>query len=229
MRLLDIFCGAGGAAMGYYQAGFDEIVGVDIKPQPHYPFEFVQADAIEFCTAYGAEFDVIHASPPCQAYSVTASLSRRKHPMLIEETRDALQATGRPWVIENVPGAPLINPLVLCGTMFGLRVIRHRLFECSPVLWFPPRMCLHVGRASGSRLRNTGKTHTLGFKDGYAYITVAGNNYLASEGRAAMGIDWMTRNELSQAIPPAYTRWIGEQFIATSIINLINQEGTLLC
>lgn len=120
--LLDLFCGAGGAAMGYYHAGFD-IVGVDIEPQPRYPFTFHQGDALEFLTEYGHEFDAIHASPPCQRYSV-ASKSHNgkavKHPALIPATRQGLKKSQRPWVIENVIGAPLMEPIILCGTISAL-------------------------------------------------------------------------------------------------------------
>jgi DNA (cytosine-5)-methyltransferase 1 len=203
VRLLDLFCGAGGAAMGYHRSGFSEIVGVDIKPQKHYPFEFVQADALEFCRKYGRAFDVIHASPPCQAYSVTVSLSNGNHPDLVGPTREALRATGRPYVIENVPGAPLVNPVTLCGTMFPeLRVIRHRLFECEPVIWWPPAPCCHWGKCPPRRLigRN-GKAMIHSFKHGLDFLT-------------AMAIDWMTKPELAQAIPPAYTHWIGQQILS---------------
>lgn len=205
MRLLDLFCGAGGAAMGYHRAGFNEIVGVDIKPQKRYPFEFVLGDALEYLSEHGQEFDVIHASPPCQAYSVTRSLHHNSYPMLIEETREALIATGKPYIIENVPGAPLIDPLVLCGTMFGLRVIRHRLFECNPQITFAPAMCEHDGRVSR---RGEISSYATG-----EFITVAGHNFIADDGRDAMGIDWMTCKELAQAIPPAYTEWIGRQLL----------------
>ena len=119
MRLLDLFCCAGGAGKGYVDAGF-EVVGVDIDPQPNYPFEFHQADAIEFVSAHGHEFDAIHASPPCQAFSKTKTLHDNEHPDLIEPTREALIATGKPWVIENVVGAPLINPIKLTGQHFGM-------------------------------------------------------------------------------------------------------------
>ena len=131
MKLLDLFCGAGGAAMGYHRAGFDDITGVDIKPMPRYPFKFIQGDALEYLAAHGAEYDVIHASPPCQAYSIMqhANHMRKDHPDLVDSVRDALKQTGKPWIIENVPGAPLIDPILLCGLSFGLRVIRHRLFE----------------------------------------------------------------------------------------------------
>ena len=211
--LLDLFCGAGGAATGYARAGF-EVVGVDHLQQPNFPFEFHLADALEFVHEHGREFDVIHASPPCQVYSVTYALSSGNHLDLVEPTRAALKATGKSYVIENVPGAPLMNPLMLCGTMFGLRVIRHRLFETSPVIWWPPASCNHWGRATGSnRMRRLGVTRTPSLNDGFAFVTVAGNNYLADEGRKAMDIDWMTKSELSQAIPPAYTKWLGERLL----------------
>ncbi len=212
-RLLDLFCGAGGCSMGYHRAGFD-VVGVDIKRQKRYPFEFVQADAIEYILAHGHEYDIIHASPPCQFYSVTAPLSNGNHPDLVGPTRVALLEVGKPYVIENVVGAPLINPLMLCGTMFGLRVQRHRLFEIWPnPIWFPPHPCKHDGLATGNHLRRSGDTRTPGFKDGYNFITVAGNNYLVADGQLAMDIDWTTKAELSQAIPPAYTEWIGKQLM----------------
>jgi len=195
--------------MGYHQAGF-RVVGVDINPQPHYPFEFRQGDAIEYIYAHGHEFDLIHASPPCQVYSVTSALSTGNHPDLVEPTRRALQAVGRPYVIENVPGAPLENPLMLCGTMFDLRVIRHRLFETSPVIWWPPAQCRHIGRASSAG-RGGKNGYLPGTLENFAYITVIGNDYIADDGRRAMGIDWLPKNRLSQAIPPAYTKWIGEQ------------------
>lgn len=208
--LLDLFCGAGGAGMGYFRAGFD-VTGVDITPQPRYPFAFIQADALEYIREHGHEYDVIHASPPCQVYSVMAALSSGSHPDLIADTRAALLATGKPFIIENVPGAPLENPLMLCGTMFGLRVIRHRLFEIHPdPIWFPPSPCRHEGKATGGV---TIRGVTKGFTTGHAYITVVGNSYLMADGRAAMGIDWMTRAGLSQAIPPAYTEWIGRRII----------------
>ena len=209
MRLLDLFCGAGGAAMGYHRAGFADIVGVDIKPQKRYPFEFVQGDALEYVAEHGHEFDMIHASPPCQRYSVTRSIHGNgdSHPDLVLATRAALQATGKPWVIENVPGAPLINPLILCGTMFPvLRVYRHRLFECNPPIYFAPGQCNHAFTMPPSK----GMYHTL---DKYEFITCVGHNFQAESGRVAMDIDWMTRDELAQAIPPAYTEYIGGQML----------------
>jgi DNA (cytosine-5)-methyltransferase 1 len=211
---LDTFCKAGGAGVGYHRAGY-RVVGVDIEPQPHYPFEFIQADAIEFIGDRGHEYDLIHASPPCQAYSTTASLSTKQHPRLIELTRAALIASGRPYVIENVPGAPLINPLVLCGTMFGLRVIRHRLFECSPVVWFPPMACNHWGKVAPIWWQELprGRTPSQSFFDHYDFITISGKNFLARDIERAMGINWMTVEEAAQAIPPAYTEFIGRQML----------------
>jgi DNA (cytosine-5)-methyltransferase 1 len=210
MRLLDLFCGEGGAGMGYIRAGFD-VTGVDIKPQPRYPFAFVQAGALEYMRQHGHEFDVIHASPPCQVYSVTRPLSRGDHPDLVAATREALLAVGKPFVIENVPGAPLINPLVLCGTMFGLQVIRHRLFEVWPEpVWFSPTTCRHEGRSTGGS-KNGAPVRRLGKE--YQYLSVAGHDFIKADAERAMGIDWMTRNGLSQAIPPAYTEWLGRQLM----------------
>lgn len=216
-RLLDLFCGAGGAAMGYARAGF-EVVGVDIKPQPHYPFEFIQADALAYLEDVilwnrdphsRMGFDVVHASPPCQAYSITKSLRKRTHPDLVGPTRDHLVHTELPWVMENVPGAPLRNAIVLCGTMFPeLRVYRHRLFETDPPIYFPPLGCNH----SFSMPASKGQYHTL---DTQEFITAVGHNFSAASGRIALGIDWMTRDEMAQAIPPAYTEWIGRQLLAS--------------
>lgn len=188
--------------MGYHRAGFTDIVGVDIVDQPHYPFRFVRGDAL----TYPLEgFDAIHASPTCQAHSRTRKILEGKRIQTkgdanhIEAIRARLR--GRVYVIENVPGAPLINPICLCGTMFGLRVFRHRLFECSFCALAPAHF-KHVGGTNSHR----------GYSTGAEYITVGGNNYNRIEGAAAMGIDWpMTRPELSQAIPPAYTEYIGRQ------------------
>jgi DNA (cytosine-5)-methyltransferase 1 len=207
-RLLDLFSGAGGSAMGYHRAGF-EVVGVDSAPMPRYPFEFHQADALEYCAAHGQEFDVIHASPPCQRYTIGRKIhnSGERHPDLVGPTRDLLNAIGEPWIIENVPGAPLHDPITLCGVMFGLHVFRHRLFESSVMLMAPAHE-KHNG--------------TTGATDGYStlargsngYICVAGHNFIREEGAVAMGIDWMrTRHELAQAIPPAYTEYIGRQLL----------------
>lgn len=196
--------------MGYHRAGF-EVVGVDIKPQPHYPFQFFECDALEFITTYCADYflkvDAIHASPPCQAYSVTKSLHKKDHPDLVGKTREILIKTGKPYVIENVKGSPLNTSLMLCGSMFkDLRVYRHRYFECNPLLYFPPAECNHAY----SMPKSKGEYHTL---DKQSFITCVGHNFQAESGRKAMGIDWMTRDELAQAIPPAYTEWIGKQLL----------------
>lgn len=199
-RLLDLFCCQGGAAMGYYRAGFD-VTGVDIAPQPRYPFAFVQGDALEYVAAHGHEYDAIHASPPCQAYSKTQRIQGNQHPDLIAATRGVLQATGRPYVIENVPGAPLLNPVQLVGSMFGLRTMRPRLFECSfavPFRLAPPPAARH---AKMGRLAREGE-----------YVHIAGHGH-AGQWREAMGIDWMTRDGLSQAIPPAYTEYVGAHLL----------------
>lgn len=205
-KLLDLFCGAGGAAMGYHQAGF-EVVGVDIKPQPRYPFEFHQMEWQSALSFDLRQFDAIHASPPCQGYSVTKSLSRSKAPKLIPVVRKALQKVDLPYVIENVPGAraELVNPIVLRGNMFGLQVIRDRYFEINPWFFGPP-----VTLIDGSTSSHRGSNRLTESR----YITVTGYNFLVSEARQAMGIDWMIGRELAQAIPPAYTRWIGEQLMS---------------
>lgn len=202
MRLLDLFCGAGGAGMGYHQAGF-EVVGVDSAPQPHYPFEFHQADALEYCAAHGHEFDVIHASPPCQGYSRMRHLpwlAGRAYPLLIPATRCALEATGRTWIIENVSDAPL-NGAELCGAALGLPLIRHRRFESNILLLFPPcpghPVLFHGSRTMRERGSNGG---IMGLSS-------------AVDPRIALGIDWMTFKEMRQAIPPAYTRFIGAQLM----------------
>lgn len=212
-QLLDLFCGAGGAAIGYHRAGFTDIVGVDIADQPRYPFRFVQDDALAYLrwligTGEIERFDLIHASPPCQAYSITKSIhGNDDHPELVTATRRLLRAIGKPYVIENVPGAPLVNPLMLCGTMFpDLRVQRHRLFECSPPIWFPPAVCNHWATLPPSKRHY----HTL---EKYDMITCVGHNFSAESGRIAMGTPWMTRDEIAQAIPPAYTEYIGQQLL----------------
>lgn len=197
MILLDLFCGAGGAGMGYNRAGF-EVIGVDINPQPNYPFQFIQADWQEVIGMVHA--DVIHASPPCQSYSAMSQCRpglSSTYPDLIDEVRSALQRTGIPWVIENVPGAPLNNPVVLCGRMFGLDLYRHRLFETSfPGLqpWHPP----HNKPASRA-----------GHWEPGTVMSVAGHFSPVAHARKIMDIDWMTRDEMREAIPPAYTAWIG--------------------
>jgi DNA (cytosine-5)-methyltransferase 1 len=195
---LDLFCGAGGAAMGYWRAGFD-VVGVDCESQPRYPFVFIQADAMEFSLE---GFAAIHASPPCQRYTCLRSVfDASKYPDLVAAVRGRLQATGRPWVIENVVGSPLRRDLMLCANTFGLRSYRHRIFECS----FPVTQREHQKHVVPVNRR---KKNRRGHWDAGGFVTVVGDigSYVGPE---AMGIDWMTGNELSQAIPPAYTEWVG--------------------
>lgn len=193
--------------MGYHKAGF-EVVGVDIEPQKRYPFEFHQEDAVEFILKYGKDFDVIAASPPCQDYTPLKALTGKIYPRLIKATRAAIRETDKPHVIENVPGArfELDNPIMLCGTMFGLKIIRHRYFECDPVLWWPPNQC------TCSMLRtHSGHGQYSAFKEGATAITVVGHDFPVEDAKIAMRINWMTGAELSQAIPPAYTEWIGKE------------------
>lgn len=208
MRLLDLFCGAGGCSVGYYRAGF-EVVGVDNEPQPSYPFEFHQADAIEFLADHSHEFDAIHASPPCQRFSVCQHIHNNgdRYLDLIDPSRRALESTGLPWVIENVVGAPLNQPIMLCGLMFDLRVLRHRLFESNTTLFAP----LHPKHPQGN-LTNS----CYGYSTGETgFVCVAGHNFVRTAGAKAMGIDWMRRREeLAQAIPPAYTENIGLQLLS---------------
>jgi DNA (cytosine-5)-methyltransferase 1 len=207
-RLLDLFCCAGGAGMGYHRAGFD-VVGVDIAPQKRYPFAFVPADALEYVAQHGHEFDAIHASPPCQAYSATASLpnvNTNNYPKLIPQMRELLQATKKPYVIENVPGAPLNNPIVLNGHHFGLRIIRCRWFETNPWLMSP-------GFVKPKNITTHSYRTYSSFENGATHITVAGHNFKRADGATAMGIDWMNREELAEAIPPAYTEYIGRHLM----------------
>lgn len=212
MRLLDLFCGAGGASMGYHLAGFDEIVGVDLNPMPDYPFTFHQGDALDYCRRYGRKFDAIHASPPCQHYS---TLNRgmldnhEDHPNLVATTRHYLITSKRPYVIENVPSAPLVTPIMLCGEMFGLGVIKHRKFETS----FPIEQPDHIPHRGNTRRRN----HGINYDGPYFGVFGHGGGWdgTIADWQQAMGIDWMTtRKPLAQAIPPAYTRWIGERLKA---------------
>lgn len=215
MKLLDLFCCAGGAGAGYSQAGFD-VTGVDINPQPRYPYRFIQADAVEYLREHGHEYDAIHASPPCQAFSAMKHMPDAKvHPELIEPTRELLQKLDVPWVIENVVGAPMNDPVVLCGTMFGLgaegfSLRRHRQFE-SNIKLAAPRPCNHdrmtigiygghVRCRSGKYWRNTGADFP-GYDKKKLAMEAMGNTW------------WMTMNQMSEAIPPAYTRHIGKAFM----------------
>ena len=211
-RLLDLFCGAGGAGMGYHRAGFDEVVGVDINLQPRYPFEFVQGDALEYVVEHGHECDAVHASPPCQAFSQAVKKRYREgRPNLIPETRDALGRLGVPYVIENVPTAVehLREPVTLCGSAFGLPIRRHRLFESNVWIW--GMLCSHkeYPRRYMPAWNRTNLLRVLSLSGGYQQ----GKTDI-EEHRAAMGVDWdMDIKELSQSIPPAYTEYIGKALL----------------
>lgn len=212
-RLLDLFSGAGGSGMGYHRAGFD-VVGVDIVQQDNYPFEFHQADALTFPLE---GFDAIHASPPCQGYSRLRHLpwlKGREYPMLIGETRDRLVVNGVPWVIENVIDAPL-EGFVMCGAALGLTLSRHRRFESSELMLVPQcpghRTIEPGGATLGKRYRHS--AGVTGVSKEISRDSIAGHFAGVDRARVAMDIDWMTRDELAQAIPPAYTRFIGEQLL----------------
>lgn len=208
--LVDLFCGAGGAGMGYRLAGFD-VIGVDIEPHEDYPFTFIEMDALRFLqTAKLDRVSVIHASPPCQAYSALKSLSDNEHPDLVAPVRELLRATGTAYVIENVPGSPLVDPVTLCGSEFDLwatcrdgekrQLRRHRLFE-SNVPLERNGGCRHEGQAIGVYGTGGGGQMTRGYK---AH---------RDEAKEAMGIDWMKHHDVVQAIPPAYTEHIGKQLM----------------
>jgi DNA (cytosine-5)-methyltransferase 1 len=232
--LLDLFCGAGGCAVGYHRAGF-RVVGCDIEPQPRYPFGFIQGDALELlhCLSRGGYFHVndsgpciylsdlavIHASPPCQRYSQVNRLQHlqgRSYPDLLAPIRRLLDRNGKPWIIENVEAAPMRNAIRLCGSSFGLLLRRHRLFESSHVLFSLP--CNHRWQELGGRRFPTAfrsrRDPRTGEKRASTVVQVYGNTSGKRLWPAAMGIDWMRTKELTQAIPPAYTEFIGRQLIA---------------
>ncbi|MFF7250047.1 DNA methylase [Embleya sp. NPDC008237] len=214
-RLLDLCCCAGGAARGYQMAGY-HVTGVDIAPQPNYVGDvFVQADAIEYARAHAHEYDLIHASPPCQdACTLTKGTNRgRTYPRLIEPTREVLLASGRPAVIENVPGAALRRDLMLCGEMFGLAVIRHRYFEILGAVVPQPEHLPHRGRVAGYR-------HGTWHKGPYfAVYGDGGGKGSIAQWQDAMGIHWTSvRKEIAEAIPPVYTHWIARALRSTATV-----------
>jgi DNA (cytosine-5)-methyltransferase 1 len=205
--MLDVCCCAGGAARGYQLAGF-HVTGVDVDPQPSYAGDaFVRADLLELDPEWIATFDVVHASPPCQRYSPLNAYNRKDYPDLIDATRELLMASGRPYVIENVPQAPLRDPITLCGTMFGLRVYRHRGFESNTPLATPPHPA-HAARCA---------------RNGYLpaddqFMTISGGRHSAAwraEAAGVMGVPWMTTiREVCEAIPPVYTAYVGAALMA---------------
>lgn len=203
-RLLDLFCGAGGAALGYHRAGFD-VIGVDINPQPRYPFKFEQADALTFPLS---GFDAVHASPPCHDHTVLISRTGPNGTAnLLPRIRDVLSAQSMPFVIENVPGSPMRPDVVLCGEMFGLRTYRHRWFELSGFDVVVPPHPEHRTLTATTRRRER-------WDQGW-HVSITGDVGVYV-GPQAMGIDWMTGNELCQAIPPAYTEYVG-RWLMTAI------------
>jgi len=204
LSTLDLFCGAGGAAQGLKQVGFNKIIGVDINNQSQYPFEFIKSDVFDMNIEYMKQFDLIWSSPPCQAYTFASGRWRNcgiEYPNLIDKTRKLLLKIKKPFVIENVTTAPIRKDLMLCGEMFGLRVIRHRIFE------------IHGFKV----IQLPHKKHISSVRHGY-YMTVAGHG---GDGKGslldwqkAMGIDWiLDRKMLVEAVPPAYSRYIGKFFI----------------
>lgn len=205
-RILDLFCGAGGVAKGLQRAGF-HVTGVDHQPQPRYCGDlFIQNDVFVMRPERLRKiYQAVWASPPCQGYSRMSGCRdglAGKYPKWISETRDFLNRIGLPWVIENVEGAPLDRPIMLCGAMFGLETYRHRLFESSAALVMPPHP-KHVTPTSKAGHWKPG-----------TFVSVAGHCAPMDKCRAAMGIDWMNREELAEAIPPAYSEFIGKQLIA---------------
>lgn len=219
--------------MGYHRAGF-EVVGVDHLPQKHYPFEFHQADALEYVQKHGREFDAIHASPPCQAYSIMRNLPwlrEKNYPRLIDPIRSLMNETRRPWVIENVMGAKLASGW-LCGTMFGLPFFRHRFFEAGGWFWLQPshephKQRIRSGRSLAGRARDivfSAAEDSRGKESWPGRRSEAGSGLTMScfarsktKGLKAAGVimdvDWMRGDEISQAIPPAYTEFIGRQLM----------------
>lgn len=203
-KLLDLYCGGGGAGYGYERAGFD-VTGVDNAPQPKHQGRFIQADAIEYLKLNHHRFDAIHASPPCQAYSLASMQFRaagKEYLDLIESTRSALIETGLPFVIENVPGSPLIDPIELCGLMFGLRTYRHRLFESNVKLTAPVHP-VHVARNARMGRKP---------KDG-EFIQYVGHFSGVKQVQEMTGLYWLGQKELAQSIPPQYTEYIGRQIL----------------
>ena len=209
MKLLDLFCGVGGASAGYAAAGFD-VTGIDLKHGKRYPYTYIKGDVLEYLQDldFLRSFDVIHASPPCQTYSITQHLRNAQGKKtskvdLIPQTRQALIVSGKPYIIENVPGSPLIDPIQLCGSSFNLKVRRHRLFESNVPL--KGSICNHKrqGRPIGvygslnDQIPNGGKTATN-----------------IAEARQAMGIEWAIWSELVEAIPPVYTEYLGAHIVS---------------
>lgn len=204
-RLLDAFCCQGGASAGYAAAGFD-VTGIDLHPQPRYPFTFIQGDAVEYILKHGHEYEAIAASCPCQRYTLCQRIQGNEHPDLIGPTREAILSTGRPGIIENVPEAApeLRDPVMLCGASFGLHTYRHRLFE--PVGGFTLEVPEHPEHVHptvkmGRPLREGDWYHAVGNFSNVPYV------------RCDLGVPWMSRDGIRECIPPAYTQHLGRQLI----------------
>ena len=212
-KLLDLFCGGGGASYGYELAGWS-VTGVDIVPQPKYRGQFIQADAFDYLRRHHNKYDVIHASPPCQAYSKASMqfrLKGKRYPDFIVLLREYFKQHNIPYVIENVPGSPLINPVILCGTMFGLQTYRHRLFESNwPII--QPKHPQHI--APNARMGRKPKSHE--------FIQYVGHFSGVKIVQDMTGLHWLGQKELAQSIPPQYTKYIGHQLL----INLQHQVVT---
>jgi DNA (cytosine-5)-methyltransferase 1 len=200
--LLDLFCCQGGASAGYAAAGFD-VIGVDISPQPRYPYPFIQRDALSALDLLGDMADAVHASPPCQGYSKAQRIQGREHPMLIDAVREKLQTIGKPYVIENVPGSPLKAPIELCGSMFGLRTYRHRLFESNVGLVAPEHVPHAVQQIKMGRPLLEGD-----------YYQAVGNFSNVPYVRADMSVPWMNRDGIRESIPPVYAQHVGGFLLA---------------
>jgi len=203
-KLLDLYCCAGGAGYGYEQAGFD-VTGVDITEQPRHKGKFIKSDAIEYLKANYKKYDAVHASPPCQEYSMSSLQFRvagKKYDDLISVTRDALIKTGLPYIIENVPGSPLINPITLCGLMFGMKTYRHRLFESNIYLKSPKHdKHIHANAKMGRKVKDDEFIQYVGHFSGVKLV------------QEMTGLYWLGQKELAQSIPPQYTKYLGEQLI----------------
>jgi DNA (cytosine-5)-methyltransferase 1 len=208
--LLDLFSGAGGAAVGYALAGF-QVIGIDIDEQPDYPFTFIKADVMNLNLAAlvaSSGAVAVHASPPCQAYSPLNAYNQLSYPDLVAPTRELLVATGLPWVIENVVQAPLLDPIVLCGTMFGLKLYRHRGFESNFVL-AAPRHLPHRARCTRNGYLPTPEA---------PFMTISGGKHSRAWRERAceeMGTPWMTTvHDVCESVPPAYAAFVGGQLMA---------------
>lgn len=197
LRVLDLCCCQGGSSAGFAAAGYD-VTGVDNTPQPRYPYRFILADAIEYLTKHGAEYDLIAGSPPCQLHTRAWRIRAREHPDLIAPMRAAMIASGKPYIIENVPGAPLIDPIELCGAMFGLHTYRHRWFESNLNLRAPLHPAHQANTVKMGRALNEGDFyHAVGNFSNVGYI------------RRDLGAHWMNRDGLRESIPAAYTAYLG--------------------